>query len=89
LHAAAAAHLVAPRLVNGALAASHSPVATAGAAASGGQLCAASAGWGGLGSVRWDSTKRKRSKKMNKHKYEKWKKKMRNLTAKNVRGNNK
>lgn len=35
--------------------------------------------------VRSISTKRRRSKKMNKHKYEKMKKRMRNLTAKNVR----
>jgi hypothetical protein len=35
--------------------------------------------------VRDISTKRRRAKKMNKHKYEKMKKRMRNLTAKNVR----
>ena len=37
-------------------------------------------------SVRFDSTKRKRAKMMNKHKYEKLKKKRRSLMAKNVRG---
>ena len=41
-----------------------------------------------IGSVRWDSTKRKRAKKMNRHKYQKMKKRMRNLTAKNIKGNN-
>lgn len=40
--------------------------------------------WGG-GAARGISTKRRRVKKMNKHKYEKLKKSMRNLTAKNVR----
>ena len=36
--------------------------------------------------ARFDSTKRKRAKMMNKHKYEKLKKRMRSLMAKNVRG---
>ena len=39
-----------------------------------------------IGAVRHDSTKRKRAKKMNKHKYQKMMKKMRNLTAKNIKG---
>lgn len=38
-----------------------------------------------IGAVRHDSTKRKRAKKMNKHKYQKMKKRMRNLNAKNVK----
>ncbi len=37
------------------------------------------------GQVRWDSTKRKRARKMNKHKYQKLRKARRNLTAKNIR----
>ncbi|RYG40889.1 AURKAIP1/COX24 domain-containing protein [archaeon] len=36
--------------------------------------------------VRCISVKRRRVKKMNKHKYEKLKKRMRRLTAKNIRG---
>lgn len=39
-----------------------------------------------LGAPRFDSTKRKRAKMMNKHKYKKLQKRLRNLTAKNVRG---
>ena len=38
-------------------------------------------------SVRWISVKRRRAVKMNKHKYEKLKKRMRRLTAKNLKGN--
>lgn len=37
--------------------------------------------------VRWVSVKRRRVIKMNKHKYEKLKKRMRRLTAKNLKGN--
>jgi hypothetical protein len=42
--------------------------------------------WQDIGAVRFDSTKRKRAKKMNKHKYQKMKKRVRNLNAKNVVG---
>ena len=36
------------------------------------------------GAVRWDSTKRKRAKKMNKHKLQKMRKRVKNLGAKNI-----
>lgn len=41
----------------------------------------------GFQPVRWISVKRRRVVKMNKHKYEKLKKRMRRLTAKNLKGN--
>lgn len=67
---------------------SHSLVVSRVAAAS--PACRASpvslAGLVEPGAVRWDSTKRKRAKKMNKHKYQKMKKRLRNLQAKNVKG---
>ncbi len=81
-----AAALVQPRVFGAGLAGAR---AVGPSAASAGAPAPALSGLLGGQQVRWDSTKRKRAKKMNKHKYQKLKKKLRNLTAKNVRGKGK
>ena len=73
-------------------------VSAGGGAGAGGGECGGGAGCGGGGiaacagvlpsafGARWESVVRKRRSKMNKHKHRKWRKKMRNLGARNLKG---